>query len=408
MRRRVLGACGLLLAGAAVPAAAESRLDPPELARYVRWGPLRARPTLELSDAGYDDNILAGARDEVADYTATLSQTLDGLLLFGSRGFLTFRERLEFTGYKDNSDQNYVNQRGEGRLTAPFGRFGVFSDFKLDRVEERPVDLEDIRPRRDETGLGLGIIVRAGGRTEIELRQSGTRFRYSDPDFDQNGQSIGERLDRDVTRSSLEADYHLVGRTRLTLDASFGDIEFTDLDLGGREKDSAAWSLLPGIDFGERGTLSGTARAGWARINADDPLIADFSGFVGKAELVYRPLRRGRLNLEWRREPAFSIYEDAIYLLNRSVKLGGVYYLVWPVGIESSIRRGKVDFPSGGSERVDRNLEYEIGLRLRVAENDAGRRVEYSIKYRRYEVDSNDDSLDRTRNSVGFNAVLGY
>ena len=285
---------------------------------------LRVRPLVELTDAGYDDNILARVDDPVSDYTATVSPSVDGLLLFGSRAFLTFRERLDLTGYLDNTDQNYVNQRGDGRVTVPFGRFGVFSDFRLDRVEEQPIDLEDIRPTRKTNGLGFGFIVRVGARTEVEVRRSDTRFRHSDPDFDSNGQSIGERLDRDRIRTSMEIDYELVGadspdlrrgdrRDRVHRPRSRGPhqgLRFLERAAGGQLR-------------ARRGTLSpAPIQMGWAKVEADDPEIADFSDFIGSAELLYRPIRRARVGLEWNRQPAFSIYEDALYLLDRQHRAG--------------------------------------------------------------------------------------
>lgn len=408
MHRRVTGACAILLIVVVAPAEARSRLDPPDVADYVRWGPLRARPLLELSDIGYDDNILASTRNPVGDYTATLSPALEGLMLFGSRAFFEFRERLELTGYLHNTDQSFANQRGKGRITLPLGNYGFFGDIRLDRVHEQPLDLDDIRPARDERALGAGFVVRPGSRTEIELRRSDARLRYTDPDFDSLGQSIGQRLDRDVSRLALAADYRIVGRTRLTLDAATQQMDFSDLDPAGRRKDSRGWSAAPGVNFGERGALSGSARLGWAAIDAEDPTIADFSGLVGGAELNYRPIPRATASLGWTREPAFSIYEDAVYLLDQSLRLGGLYYLVWPVGIEAGVRRGRLSFPSGGSDRVDIIAAYELGVRLRLAQTRAGRRLEYSLKLRRSETDSNVEGFDRERTTLGVNVVLGY
>src|SRR5262245_55962508 len=130
----------LLAALAAAPARAEdSALEPPDLDQYVRWGPLRVRPRLELSNVGHDDNIFATGSNEVGDVTATLGPKIDGLALFGHRAFLTFVERLSYTAYRDHSDQNFTNQRLSGRVTLPFGRTGLFVEGLMNRLKERPI-----------------------------------------------------------------------------------------------------------------------------------------------------------------------------------------------------------------------------------------------------------------------------
>ena len=54
----------------------------PDLARYHRWGPLRARPGFQFSNVGYDTNIFADTVNPVGDYTATLSPKLAALAAF--------------------------------------------------------------------------------------------------------------------------------------------------------------------------------------------------------------------------------------------------------------------------------------------------------------------------------------
>ena len=86
----------------------------------------------------------------------------------------------------------------------------------------------------------------------------------------------------------------------------------------------------------------------------------------------------------------------------------GMSYLAWPIGIESSIRFGKLTFPAGGPDREDDIREYTLGTRLRLSENSIGRRVEYSIKLNRYESKSNVDNFDRDRTTIGIGAVVGF
>lgn len=398
----------LLVCSAGLPGRAGGRLEPPELDRYLRWGPLRARPGIELSNLGYDDNILATTDAPISDYTATVSPRLEGLLLFGSRAFLTFNEGLKLVGYLQNENQSYVDQIGSGRLTVPFGHVGLFGDVRLDRTKQPPLDLEDARAVRTVGEAGFGFIARPGGRTEIEIGRKATSYRYEDPDFASTDADLNALLGRSEQRTTLEADYRLVGRTKLTLDAARGLIEFDERDSLGRDRDSIGYSVYPGLDFGEHGALSGSVRLGIVSIDARDSGLVDFRGLAGEAHLAYRPLRRGTLRLDWRRRPGFAVFQDATYLLDQSVEVGLLYWLAWPVGLESSVRLATVTFPAGGPDRVDRVREYRLGTRLRLAQSADGRRIEYRFEVRYYDVDSNVDSLDRDRFSGGFGAALGY
>src|SRR5262245_40414453 len=100
----------LALSGSPLPAAETDPLAPPDLSQYVRWGPLRARPTLNFSNFGYDDNIFyrTGNEPKQGDYTARISPALKGLLLLGDRAFLTFDERLDFTAYFQFTEESYA------------------------------------------------------------------------------------------------------------------------------------------------------------------------------------------------------------------------------------------------------------------------------------------------------------
>jgi hypothetical protein len=400
----------LLVAAGSLPSfAQQSALEPPPLERYLRWGPLRVRPGIELKNVGHDDNIFASNANPVSDVTATLAPRAEGLVLFGHRGFLTFREEVGYTLYRQNSDQNYLDQRGTARMTLPFRSMGVFVEGLYNELKERPLDEQDVRADRDETGLGAGLIWQLGWRSEIELGQSRKELDYFDEDADPLAPvTIGEQLDRTERRNTLELRYRVAGRTRLTLFALYNTIEFDSSVSSGR--DAREISLLPGVDFGRGGRLSGTLRVGLTEIDARDPTRLDFEELSGRARLSYRPLSRLTFHLDGRREPGFTLSSAGIFYLNTTARLGGVYYLNRLIGIEAAGTIGRLDFPVAGAavEREDDLTGYEAGVRLRLAENSLGRRVEYSLRLRRSRRDSNFDSQDRSQTTFGLNAVVGF
>jgi hypothetical protein len=275
-------------------------------------------------------------------------------------------------------------------------------------VKERPVDLQDIRPTQRERGLGAGVILLPGWRTELELGLERTRRSYSDPDFTADGQTIDERLDRDENRANLRARYQLVGRTRLTADARLGRFAFDHPDPEGRSKDSRERTFLPGLDFGEGGRLSGAGRVGWTTIDALDAGFPDFSDVVGKVELAYRPGSRTTLNADALRQPGFTVLGSTLFYLETRARLGAVRYFNRLLGVEANVSRARVSFPGSSDERIDAIVAYDAALRLRLAENSLGRRVEYRLRLEVYERDSTLDSEDLSRTTFGVGAVLGF
>jgi hypothetical protein len=389
--------------------AQRSALEPPDLGRYLRWGPLRARPGFQVSNLGYDDNIFSSNVDPVGDYTATWAPRLDGLLLLGDRAFLEFEGKLEYTTYLEYRSQNFLNERGQARLTLPYRRMGVYVDGLLNRIQERPLDAEDIRVDRAEDGYGAGVILAPGWRTEIEIGGARERLRYSDPDADPDQTvTVGDRLDRTENLRTLEVRYGVFGRTRLTLDAHTSRIDFRSPVSANRQ--SRGWGIVPGIDFGEGGPLAGAFRVGRMRIDAEDPVQPDFDDIVARAEVRYRLGPRTTLRLDGEREPDYTLSSTGVFYIATRARLRAVRYLNRIVGVEAGASRGTLEFPvsAGVFEREDRLQTYEVGLRFRLAQNSLGRRIEYSLRLERYRRDSNDDAFDRSRTRWGVNAIVGF
>ena len=405
--RRLLPAITALLAISGWPAFAEDPLEPPDLLRYLRWGPLRVRPTLGVSNLGFDDNVFFSNRDEEkqGDYRITLSPRLEGLLLFGDRAFLVFDEKLDYTLYQEFNDQNFLNQSFTTRITLPLERIGFFVDLGTFRRKDRPNSELDTRLDRQENQVGAGIIVKLGWRTFAEIGRTYSDSSQSDPDIS----SVGDLLDRVERGNRARVQYRLMGQTRLTLQAAVKKITFDNPDV---QRDSRETSLLPGVKFGEGARLSGSVELGVARIDLRDPLKRDFSELVGGGNLAYRLGTDTTLRLEGRREVGYAVFQQNNFFLDRSVSTRVIHFLNRVLGFEVGGQRGKLTFPQAEAtgERTDRITQYDLGVRVRLSENALGKRVEYTLRWRRYRRDSNGpfDFLDQNRSTIGMGAVVGF
>ncbi len=392
---RLLATLGL----AAAPVLAAGPLEPPDLSRYLRWGPVRVRPGFVLANLGYDGNIGYSA-NAFPDYTATLSPRVEGVVLFGQRGFVTFQEQLDWTIYKTYHDQNFVNQLGSARLTIPLKRMGFYVDGALNDTKDRPADQLAMRNNVRERRLGTGVLLKLGWRADGEVGVVRSSFGYSNPENPQ----VARDLDRKERGARVLARYLVFGRTRFTLELSEKKITFN-----AREDlhETRERRVLPGVDFGIGGRLSGTARWGWARLDAIVPSDRVFSGTVGEARIAYRVGGGTTIQIGGRRDVGFSIYLGNRYFVSTTYDVRWIQYLSRVFGVEAGAARGLVGF-AAPETRSDRTRQYDAGVRLRLSENTLGRKVEYSFKVGRWTLVSTVPHLDQSRTVVGIGAVIGY
>ena len=397
------------------PGEEPSKLDPPDLERYRRWGPVWARPGVEISNLGYDTNILVSPPgEEVPDYTATISPRLEGLVLFGHTAFLTFREQLDYTAYLENPGQNYPNNRFRARATVPAERIGVFVEAGLDNFQDRPTDLEDIRTRRRDRTLEAGLILEPGPRTEIEI--SGVVHDQTNRDPDDTGttgRTVGEVLDRQESSVVLESAWRAAGRTKLLFEAGLQGVDFVSpgsVQGVAIDRDGNSWRLLPGVRFGEGGRLEGEASIGWGRYSPKERDLPEFSDWIGNANLAYLVGWRTRLILTGERIPGFSLIEGSPYYLSATVGLRAVHYLTRVVGLEAGASRGTLTFPGSFAveERIDRLRNWDGGVRLRMFQGETGGRLEYSVRVTHYDRESTAPGVARSVNTLAMGVVAGF
>lgn len=435
MRRALIAAAVLALGGGR--SLAETPLEPPDLSRYLRWGPFRVRPGIGFSNIGYEDNIFyqSAEQPKVSDYTATITPRLDGVVLFGRRAFVTFTEALGYTLYVRNGDQNYLSNAGSARLTVPFRRMGIWADLGINNTRDRPYYQQDTRPILKELRYGGGLIFLFGWRTDVEIGFVRRNFDASDPDenlvdlIERGATPIGAQLDRVDQGLTLKARYLAFGRTRFTLDVADRTISFdrARLTTSSPDRDSRSTTVLPGVSFAEGGPLTGTLQVGWSRLRRNAKELPSFSGWVGDAKLAYLFSGGTRLLVEARREVGFSIYWNNNYYTHGSVNLRATHYFSRLLGMDLAAGGGRVGFvgppPTGAAgdyeaARIDRYVQYEAGIRLRFSETGLGRRVEYLVSVRRWLLNTSIDDRclptgacayrDQSRTSIGVSANIGY
>ena len=277
---------------------------------------------------------------------------------------------------------------------------GFYVDGALNHTKDRPADQLAVRNDVRERRLGAGILLKLGWRADGEVGVVRSSFAYSNPENPQAAQD----LNRDESGARALARYLVFGRTRITLEISEKNITFeTREDL----QETRERRVLPGVDFGIGGRLSGTARWGWAKLDTITPSDSVVSGAVGEARIAYRVGGGTTIQVGGRRDVGFSIYEGNRYFVNTVYDVRWIQYLSRLFGVEAGVARSLVGF-AAPETRSDRTRQYDAGMRLRLSENDLGRKVEYSFKVGRWTLSSTTPGFDQSRTVVGIGAVIGY
>jgi hypothetical protein len=415
-RRFLFLVAAVAVASSAVFAQEMSPLDPPDTARYLKWGPFRVRPGLTIPNLGYDSNVFAipdqSTQTRVGDYFIDLSPRIDGLVLFGHRAFLTFDERLEFYAYASQTDLNYFNQFGRMRLTVPFRRFGFYGDLGYDRTRDRPYDAQDIRPIRKTLPYGVGVILKFGWRTDAEIGYTHARFTADDPNdacdhtVNPGCFTIGQLNDHVEVGTRLKARYLAFGRTRVLLDLAQRTITF---DESAVNRDATERRQMVGVDFGLGGSIFGTFRVGHADFKLTDPNATNFNGPIADIALGYSFGGSGsRITLTGARDVRYTVVDSTPLYVYTGGDLTLIKYFNRFIGAEVGAGRANLEFLGDPQNRVDDYTTISAGIRFRISENDLGRRVEYAFRYTRWIINSTRDDLDQNRGTVGFGVAFGY
>jgi hypothetical protein len=169
-------------------------------------------------------------------------------------------------------------------------------------------------------------------------------------------------------------------------------------------------TLLPGVDFGIGGKLSGRLQYGYTRLDYVDPALTDYRGIVGRTALTYHMKGSSRITLEAERKVDFSVWENNSYLLDDRRSLRVTRFLNRYLGLEGLYSRGTVEIPepAQGLSRRDRIRIYSIGVVARMFENDLGRKIEYAVRFRDLDQVSSIQDLDQSRRTITLSADVGF
>lgn len=146
----------------------------------LRLGPLRLFPWFDISQAGYDSNVLGteeGGPEPIGDWLATVGAGVSGIAPLGSKFYLRGSVLPKYTWYKDLEER---------RNLGGFFDFGALAFFNRASAEARGYFSESVGIFNPESELQVREEVKGGSaRAEIDLTRKLSVF----------GAAEGQRID---------------------------------------------------------------------------------------------------------------------------------------------------------------------------------------------------------------------
>ncbi len=350
-------------------------------------------PRFALRDLGIDSNVFNESATPSRDVVAVVVPGLDTTMRVGAARLLS-RTLAEWSYFQKSAGQRAVNLNQLGRVDVEFTRLSPYVEAAYLRSRHRPNLEIDERVLHKTGTMAAGVLVAVGPRTTLDVGARRTRVDFGDPT--DGNQFVASQLNRRTDQASLEGRLALSALTTITASAHHRRDRF-EFDT---RRDSDNVVVTGGVELKPSALLSGTARAGFRRLDAKHPLTPDQSSLVAAVRVSYILLEQTRFSLQLDRDIEYSFDGDWPYFIATSalLEIKQAVGFVWDVVArggrsELDYRRFLTTEPIAAAGRRDRVVTVGIG---------AGRHLGDDV---RVGVDLN---RDRRESPVAGRSYTGY
>ena len=388
MKSQRVCTCALacLLAGVAVPAAAQDPEDPFDSARF-RMGPVRFTPVLELTNLGRDSNVFNEPENPRSDTTAAIGPTIrfwmrpGALLVSGRTGgqYLYFREY---------DSQRAWNTANDVKVELALARLRPFVSGEFIDTKDRVGYEIDSRSRRRDIAGAVGTALRVGGKTDLVFSYS--RFKG---EYDENetflGATLARELNREEERAELQFRHALTPLTTFVVRNEFGRDRFDSTTL----RDSDSLRIMPGFELKPAALISGAVFVGYRRFDALDAGLTDYSGVVAAVNATYiRNATRFEVRVDRDLAYSYSTVRPYYALLDTSLTVTHRFPSPWEVVGQAGRQALAYRLADGDTASAPTDHGYIYGAGIGVLPGDT-LRLGFDVIYstRRSEVEGRRD-----------------
>ena len=364
----------------------------------LRLGPLRLIPSIEVRNAGYDNNVYASGDNQVSDYTATVTAGFRFLLPVGSKMFLRADALPTYTWYDKLTDRRFFGGFYDGVLFGFFNRMSVALEATGDQTYRNYSSEFDSPVVHKNSTIGGSVELNVAGPLYVFGSGGYSRVRYSEegtipPDGSPTEPQPVIANDRNVTTYSAGVRYRKSGLLSTSL-------AYTEIrsDYQNQEvfRDNLNRALMAGLLISHQ-NLFLNLTGGWREGVPDGSLYPSYSTGVGAFFFSYFPMHWLELRAGGRRRIVNSLSATNPYYFESRLNTSLAAELFGRLLLKGYYEQGPNNYPvvqqNDNGDLIKRRDEARIyggALSIKVIRN-----VVATGAVTRHVIDSNIQSLDR-------------
>lgn len=297
-------------------APASAQITAPREAAQIELGPLSLYPSLQIVDAGYDENVFNDGTEPQRDYTLTVASRMLAVVRLGSNELMV-QSGNDYVWFQEFDSERSSNAQYALRFNLSASRFKPFIGAERIRTRARRSPEIDARARRiDRTvlgGLGFDLTPRTSLRASV---------RMNDTTYDEGERFRGVALDEALNRSGRAADagvrYAITALTTLSVTAGYEEETFDESHV----RDVRRYTIGPTLDFSPEAAIRGRVVTAFELFRPLDPALAQRTGVAYQASLNWALYGRTAFDLGAGRNISYSYQDTDPYYLLTHVRLG--------------------------------------------------------------------------------------
>lgn len=361
----------LVIAGASLAAApVEAQIIAPREVAQIEFGTLALYPTLQILDAGIDDNVFNVPLAPQRDYTMTVASRVLSVLRLGSNELL-FQAGNDYVWFNESTSERSNNMQYATRFNMSASRFKPYIGVEYVRTRVRRSPEIDARARRVDRNVLGGMAFEVSPRTALTAS-----VRLDDTNYAEGERFRNVALDAALNRSGRGADagvrYAITPLTTLSVTAGYEEQEFKESHI----RDLTRYTVGPTLEFSPEASIRGRVVTAFELFRPEDPALDERLGLAYQALLNWSLFGRTTFDLGSGRNISYSYQDTEPYYLLNNVRLlvtqplPGWFELYGGYDWQHMAYRWRLDadVTSSASDRVDTLATATGGFGMRLGQ----------------------------------------
>ena len=291
------------------------QITAPRETAQIQLGPLSLYPSLQIVDAGIDENVFNDGTAPQRDYTLTVASRVLSVLRLGGNE-LMFQTGNDYVWFREFSSERSSNAQYAMRFNLSASRFKPFIGAERIRTRTRPGPEIDTRARRIDRSLLGGLAFDLSPRTSLTASA-----RFDESNYEDGEAFRGVALDDALNRTGRGADagvrYTVTPLTTLTVLAGYEEQTFGGNDL----RDLRRYTLGPTVEFSPEAAIRGRASVAVEIFEPENAALARRTGLTYQVGLNWSLYGRTAFDLGAGRNISYSYLDTDPYYQLTNVRL---------------------------------------------------------------------------------------